>query len=46
MWHVNADKLFADVLEESQARLPHLIGQRMTLMLNRAVDELLVRHRY
>src|SRR5512135_758712 len=44
--HVNAGDLFADVLQESHEWLLRLIGQRMTLLLNKAVDELLARDRY
>src|SRR5512144_774223 len=44
--HVNAGQLFADVLQESHEWLLRLIGLRMTLLLNKAVDELLARDRY
>src|SRR5512140_2471781 len=44
--HVNAGKLFADVLQESHEWLLRLIGLRMTLLLSKAVDELLARERY
>jgi hypothetical protein len=44
--HVNAGELFADVLQESHAWLLSLIGLRMTLLLNKAVDELLARGHY
>jgi transposase-like protein len=44
--HVNAGDLFASVLQESHQWLLRLIGLRMTLLLNRAVDELLARERY
>src|SRR5512136_1471670 len=44
--HVNAGKLFADVLQESHEWLLRLIGLRMTLLLNKAVAELLARDPY
>jgi hypothetical protein len=44
--HVNAGQLFADLLNESHEWLLRLLGQRMTLLLNKAVDELLARDRY
>jgi hypothetical protein len=44
--HVNAGQLFAEVLQESHEWLLGLIGLRMTLLLSKAVDELLARERY
>lgn len=44
--HVNAGQLFADVLQESHEWLLRLIGLRMTLLLSKAVDELLAREHY
>jgi len=44
--HVNAGDLFASVLQESHEWLLRLIGLRMTLLLVKAVDELLARGRY
>jgi hypothetical protein len=44
--HVNAGDLFASVLQESHEWLLRLIGLRMTLLLAKAVDELLARGRY
>ncbi len=42
---VNAGELFAELLQESHEWLLRLIGLRMTLLLNKAVDELLARDR-
>ena len=44
--HVNAGQLFAEVLQESHEWLLRLIGLRMTLLLSKAIDELLARERY
>lgn len=44
--HVNADSLFAQIVEEGQTWLRHWIGQRMSRLLDKAVDELLGRERY
>src|SRR5512141_887624 len=44
--HVNAGSVFAQIVEEGQTWLRHWIGQRMSRVLDQAVDELLGRERY
>jgi hypothetical protein len=44
--HVNAGSLFAQIVEEGQTWLRHWIGQRMSRLLDKAVDDLLGRERY
>ncbi len=44
--HVNAGALFAQIVEEGQTWLRHWLGQRMSRILDHAVDELLGRARY
>lgn len=44
--HVNTGALFAQIVEEGQTWLRHWIGQRMSRLLDQAVDEVLGRVRY
>ena len=46
VWHVNAGSLFAQIVEEGQAWLRHLIGQSISRLLDKAVDDLLGREHY